>query len=131
MNFYEIVSAMQELQIEKAFLIPCFLILVDFISGSLYAWSNKKFTSSKMRTGLTKKTGELFLLFLGSLLTFVGFPRYVLVFIIAWVSLMELISFCENLHKMGVELPTFITSGLQEAQKQAQEAPTSGGVDHE
>lgn len=123
MNFYEIIDAMQALELNKVFILPCFLILVDFITGSLYAWTSSTFTSSKMRTGLTKKTGELFLLFLGCLLSYIGFPRYVLTFIIAWISLMELTSFCENLNKLGVDLPSFITSGLEEANKEAQEKP--------
>ena len=123
MGFYEIIDNMQTLELSKVFIVPCFLILVDFITGSLYAWSTASFTSSKMRTGLTKKTGELFLLFLGCLLTFAGFPKYVLSFIIAWISLMELTSFCENLHKLGIALPGFITKGLEEANKEVQQDP--------
>ena len=48
-------------------ILPVSLMAIDFITGLLYAWSTNTFKSKKMRSGLTKKVGEIAILVIGEL----------------------------------------------------------------
>lgn len=90
-------------------LLPCIMITIDFITGLIFAWSSKTFESKKMRTGLTKKVGEISIIVIGEVFSFAfGLPRYIMVGISLYIVLMELMSVFENLDKMGVPIPKFI-----------------------
>ena len=90
-------------------LLPCIMIAIDFITGLIYAWSSRTFESKKMRTGLTKKVGEISIIVIGEVFSFAfGLPRYIMVGISLYIVLMELMSVFENLDKMGVPIPKFI-----------------------
>lgn len=90
-------------------LLPCIMIAIDFITGLIYAWSSKTFESKKMRTGLTKKVGEISIIVIGEVFSFAfGLPRYIMAWIAFYIILMELMSVFENLDKMGVPIPKFI-----------------------
>lgn len=90
-------------------LLPCIMITIDFITGLIFAWSSKTFESKKMRTGLTKKVGEISIIVIGEAFSFAfGLPRYIMVGISLYIVLMELMSVFENLDKMGVPIPKFI-----------------------
>ena len=97
------------------FLIPLALMLIDFATGIIHAWSTKHLKSFKMREGLSKKAGELAILAIGELFTVgLSIPLYVIAFLSIYIILMETISICENLKKMGVKIPAFIDRALGE-----------------
>ena len=51
-------------------ILPVSLMAIDFITGLLYAWSTNTFKSKKMRSGLTKKVGEIAILVIGELFSY-------------------------------------------------------------
>lgn len=106
------------------FIIPVVLMLIDFATGIINAWATNHLKSFKMREGLSKKAGELAILAIGELFT-VGMciPIYVITFLSLYIILMEIISICENLKKMGVKIPKFIGKAIDEAE----EKMTKGG----
>lgn len=104
------------------FIIPAVLMAVDIITGSLHAWAIHDFKSYKMREGLVKKCGEIIILYLGLLFTVgLGLPFYILNGVSLYIIVMELISVCENLNKMGVPIPKFIRKALSNAEKKIEE----------
>lgn len=104
------------------FIVPSVLMAFDIITGSLNAWAKKDFKSLKMRQGLVKKCGEISILTIGTLFKFAfGLPWYVVGGVAFYIIFMELISICENLDKMGVPIPKFISKALSSAQKQLED----------
>lgn len=105
------------------FIIPAVLMAVDILTGSLNAWAKHDFKSFKMRQGLVKKCGELIILALGEMFTIgMGLPKYLIIGISAYIIFMELISVCENLDKMGVPIPKFISKALSDAQHKIEDS---------
>lgn len=96
-------------------LVPVCLMVIDFVTGFLNAWAKNRIKSYIMRQGLVKKAGEVVILLVGELLTIgINLPSYVMNFFSIYIILMELISICENLDKMGVPIPKFIKKALNE-----------------
>lgn len=92
-----------------AVVLPLVLIGIDVLTGLIYAWANRCFSSSKMRTGLSKKLGEIVIIVLGELFSYaVGLPKYIMNGILFYIAFMELMSIIENLDKLGVPLPQSI-----------------------
>lgn len=88
---------------------PIIMICIDFATGIIYAWSSKTFSSKKMRTGLTKKIGEIFVIVVGEVLSFaLGLPEWIMSAIAVYIIFMELMSVFENLDHMGVKIPAFV-----------------------
>lgn len=82
------------------------LIGVDILTGLIYAWANKCFSSSKMRKGLSKKLGEIVIIVLGEIFSYaIGLPKYIMNGILFYIAFMELMSIIENLDKLGVPIP--------------------------
>lgn len=118
-NFIEQLRFANELWI---FIVPTVLMAIDVITGSINAWAKKDFKSFKMRTGLVKKCGEITILTIGTLFKFAfGLPWYIVGGVAFYIIFMELISICENLDKMGVPIPKFISKALSSAQKQLED----------
>ena len=114
-NFLENVKFVNEVWV---FMIPGILMAVDILTGSLNAWAKKDFKSYKMRQGLVKKCGEVTILGIGELFT-IGMilPTYIMSGVSFYIIFMELISICENLQKMGVQIPKFIKKALSDTEK--------------
>lgn len=92
-----------------ALVLPFILIGTDILTGLIYAWANKCFSSSKMRTGLSKKLGEIVIIVLGEIFSYaVGLPKYIMNGIVFYVSFMEFMSIIENIDKLGVPIPKSI-----------------------
>lgn len=86
--------------------IPFIFIGLDILTGLIYAWRDKCFSSSKMRDGLAKKIGEIVIIVIGEVLSFgMGLPKYIMNGIIFYIALMEFMSIIENLDKLGVPMP--------------------------
>ena len=117
MEINEIIQTFQTVKMSSLLFVPFAFMVLDLITGSVNAWKDGNFKSSKMRNGLAKKTAEIALVLAGGCLLIVGLPNYILYFIIGWVILMELISLCENINKMGFELPGFISNGLEQTKE--------------
>jgi toxin secretion/phage lysis holin len=93
--------------------IPIILMTVDIFTGLTNAWIKKEVDSSKLRKGLGKKIGEIATLFVGEIFI-VGLNVSTLLVsgISIYLIVMELISICENLEKLGVPIPSFIRKAL-------------------
>lgn len=88
-------------------LLPALLMVVDFASGFLNAWVQHNILSSKMRSGLAKKCGELFAILVGELFAVaMSLPPEIVAGISIYIVFMELVSVVENLALLGVPLPT-------------------------
>lgn len=94
-------------------ILPVSLMGIDFLTGLLYAWSTSTFKSKKMRSGLTKKVGEIAILVIGELFSYgMRIPPVIMAGISAYIIFMEFMSIMENLKKMGVPIPGFISKVL-------------------
>ena len=87
-------------------MLPMILMGVDIATGFINAWIKQEIQSSKLRTGLGKKIGEVAILVISELFTYVlWLPKDVMKFFTAYIILMEIISIIENLDKLGVPIP--------------------------
>lgn len=112
----DIVTFLENFQFRNEFwilILPVSLMAIDFITGMLYAWSTETFKSKKMRSGLTKKVGEIAILVIGELFSYgMRIPPVIMAGISAYIIFMEFMSIMENLKKMGVPIPGFISKVL-------------------
>lgn len=89
-----------------AIAVPFIFIGLDILTGLIYAWRDKCFSSTKMRDGLAKKIGEIVIIVLGEVLSYgMGLPKYIMNGIIFYIALMEFMSIIENLDKLDVPMP--------------------------
>lgn len=96
--------------------LPIALMVIDFLTGSINAWANNDFQSKKMRSGLNKKVGEIAIIVIGELFSYgLGLPTYIMNLVSGYIIIMELTSVLENLNKMGVPIPKFISDSLSNA----------------
>ena len=100
-------------------------MVFDYATGTLAALKNKCWTSTKAREGLFHKLGICGALVLAILIDVVvglaantviklpfEFPGLFSPLCAVWYILTEFGSIAENLRKMGISLPKFMTSGL-------------------
>lgn len=96
--------------------LPIALMVIDFLTGSINAWANNDFKSKIMRSGLNKKVGEIAIIVIGELFSYgLGLPEYIMNLVSGYIIIMELTSVLENLNKMGVPIPKFISDSLSNA----------------
>lgn len=101
----ELIQNMHFTNIWWAILAPMILIVIDVLTGIVIAWRNNDFKSAKMRTGLSKKFGELVYVLVGILTKFALGTELILYFTVGYICLMELSSLAENCDKLGVKMP--------------------------
>lgn len=95
------------------FLLPCALMALDVLTGIVHAWVTGHLKSYRMREGLGRKFGEVSILVIGCLFTEgIGLPVYIFGWFSIYIIVMELISICENLDKLGVPIPYFVKRAL-------------------
>lgn len=100
-------------------MIPIVLMGIDIITGLLNAWLKGEVKSSILRKGLAKKIGEICVIIIGELfVTGLSLPAAVSSGISLYLIIMELISICENLEKLGVPIPKFIKKALATESKE-------------
>lgn len=103
------------------FLLPCALMALDVLTGIVHAWASGHLKSYRMREGLGRKFGEVSILVIGGLFTQgVGLPVYIFGWFSIYIIVMELISICENLDKLGVPIPKFIKRALGQVNESIQ-----------
>lgn len=91
------------------FTTPLCMMALDIILGTINAIATKTFKSSRMRVGLSKKSGEIAILVLGELFSFaMGLPKELMRGVSAYIIFMEFMSIMENCEKSGVPVPKFI-----------------------
>ena len=94
-------------------LLPAILMGLDYLTGTVNAWVKGELDSSKMRKGLGKKLGEVSAILIGEMIVCAfELPTLVASAISIYIIVMELISICENLEKLGVPIPKFIKRAL-------------------
>lgn len=87
-------------------ILPMILMGIDIATGFINAWIRREISSSKLRSGLGKKVGEVSVLVIGELFTYtLRLPKDTMKFFTAYIILMEIISIIENLDKLGVPMP--------------------------
>lgn len=95
-------------------ILPLVFISADIFSGWLQATVNHTLDSTKMRTGLFRKAGELAVLVVAYIIN-MAIVEFAGVYIVAtiYICVMELISVCENLDQAGVPLPKWMIKRLK------------------
>ena len=93
-------------------LIPLILCILDVVTGYLHAWIDNDVKSTKMRSGLGKKAGELVYVTLGVISKYALGINSIMMFLTLYISFMEIVSLFENCAKLGVPMPEEIKSRL-------------------
>lgn len=94
-------------------IVPCVLAACDYLTGFIKAWRDKNIQSGKLREGLSKKFGEMLIIIISLFLQYsIGLPDEISSFIAIYVSLTELVSILENLAKLGVKIPEWLSKRL-------------------
>lgn len=121
MDISEMLQMFQSTNNYRVLIVPFVLMVFDFITGISHAWATGHLKSYRMREGLNKKVGEITMIIIGCLFNWaLNVPKYVIYGIVLYVIIMELISICENLDKMGVPIPKFIKKALRNAEYKIQ-----------
>lgn len=114
------------------FMLPIILMAIDVLTGVTNAWIKGEIKSSILRKGLGKKIGEIVVLAIGELfLIAMSLPMAVLNGISLYIIVMELISICENLEKLGVPIPNFVKKALASTEEKINEDSKDGDEDKE
>lgn len=114
------------------FMLPIILMAIDVLTGVTNAWIKGEIKSSILRKGLGKKIGEIVVLAIGELfLIAMSLPMAVLSGISLYIIVMELISICENLEKLGVPIPKFVKKALASTEEKINEDSKDGDEDKE
>lgn len=100
------------------FIVPLILMILDVLTGYIYAWINDDVKSYIMRQGLGKKFGEICYILLGILSKFVISSPSIMIFLTCYISFMEIISLFENCAKLGVPMPEIIKEKLNNGNKE-------------
>lgn len=121
MDISEMLQMFQSTNNYRVLIVPFALMVFDFITGISHAWATGHLKSYRMREGLNKKVGEITMIIISCLFNWaLNVPKYVIYGIVLYVIIMELISICENLDKMGVPIPKFIKKALRNAEYKIQ-----------
>ena len=118
----EILTHLQFASPTWVYALPLILMGVDILTGLVNAcFKEKNFQSSIMRAGLTKKVGEISIIVVAIVCTYgLGIPVAVMKGIVIYIAFMELMSIFENADKMGVPLPFFVKSLVNNIQDSIQ-----------
>ena len=99
-------------------LLPCFLMVADVLTGLVNAWAKRNIDSSKMRSGLAKKFGEISAIVIAEVCAFaLQLPAEISAGISLYICFMELVSNVENLALLGVRVPTHWKDKLDQVNK--------------
>lgn len=121
MDLNEVYERILSAENYRVLIVPFILMVIDFATGIFNAWATGHLKSYKMRDGLNKKFAEIAMIVTGCLLYWaINLPKYVVLGLVIYVIIMELISICENLDKMGVPIPKPIKNALRNAEYKIQ-----------
>ncbi len=95
-------------------LLPLILMTADIVTGWIQATINNVWDSTKMRAGLFRKSGEMLVIVIAYVISVaIALPVDIPAWIAVYISIMEIISVCENLDQAGIPMPTWITRKLK------------------
>ena len=121
MDLNEVYERILSAENYRVLIVPFILMVIDFATGIFNAWATGHLKYYKMRDGLYKKFAEVAMIVTGCLLYWaINLPKYVVLGLVIYVIIMELISICENLDKMGVPIPKPIKNALRNAEYKIQ-----------
>lgn len=93
--------------------LPIIMMAFDIVTGYLNAWAKHEIQSSKMRSGIVKKAGEISAILILEIITFaMKIPFDLVKFFSILIIFTELNSIIENLDKMGVPIPVWLKSRI-------------------
>jgi toxin secretion/phage lysis holin len=114
-----VISSLQFTQDLWVVFVPLILMAADIATGFINAWAKHNIKSAIMRQGLARKFGELVIIAIAQLFLYaVGLPKTIASGVSFYIAIMELISICENLDKLGVPIPKFVKKALHSAEEQ-------------
>lgn len=103
-------------------LLPLVLMTADIVTGWIQASVNNVWDSTKMRTGLFRKSGEMLVIVVAYVISVaIALPVDIPAWIAIYISIMEIISVCENLDQAGIPMPVWITKRLKKVAKDLSE----------
>lgn len=112
----EIIEAVHFTNMMWLLLIPAAMMGIDVLTGLIYAFISETFKSTRMRSGLAKKAGEMLIIVMGMMFCFgMGIPEYVLSAVSLYIIFMEFMSVMENMKKLGVPIPAALYRVLDTA----------------
>ena len=97
------------------------MMIIDYLSGMAVAWSQNNLSSKIGAKGIIKKVGYMalivvamgvdYLIYSGIAVTGleVGYNMWFGLLVAVWLIINEMISILENLGKLGVPIPEFLT----------------------
>lgn len=109
-------------QLSIPIIVLAVVMIIDYITGMISAWHNSELSSKKGLFGIVKKLCYLALVCVGmgvdwliySGMVQIGIAMNYTIFfgilVAIWLIINELISILENLNRIGVPLPKFITA---------------------
>lgn len=107
----------QEIQFTHRYwvlLLPLILMTADIVTGWIQATINNTWDSTKMRTGLFRKSGEMLVIVIAYVISVaIALPVDIPAWIAIYICIMEIISVCENLDQAGIPMPVWITRKLK------------------
>lgn len=101
------------------------MMIIDYISGMSAAWREGTLNSKKGVDGIIKKVGYMalvavamgvdYLIFTGfaAVNVSVGFEMLFGILVAVWLIINEMISILENLSRLGVPIPKFLTKAVK------------------
>lgn len=114
----ELKELVEQFQFSSEFwmvLLPVAMMAIDIVTGFINAWVKGEIKSSILRKGIAKKSGELVIILLGELFVIgMNLPVGICAGISIYIIVMELISIFENLDKLGVPIPKFVSKALND-----------------
>ena len=107
MDMQEFINSFHFVNGKWVLILPSLLMLMDFLTGFVGAWSRHDIDSSKMRSGLAKKFGEIAAIVIAEMFAFgMKLPPEIVTGISLYICVMELVSNAENIALLGVPIPT-------------------------
>lgn len=93
--------------------LPIIMMAFDIVTGYLNAWAKHEIQSSKMRSGVVKKAGEISAILILEIITLaMKIPFDLVKFFSILITFTEINSIIENLDTMGVPVPTWLKSRI-------------------
>lgn len=121
----ELKELVEQFQFSSSFwmvLLPVAMMAIDIVTGFINAWVKGEIKSSILRKGIAKKAGELVIILLGELFVIgMNLPVGICCGISIYIIVMELISIFENLDKLGVPIPKFVSKALHDTAEKINE----------
>ena len=101
------------------------MMIIDYVSGLAYAWVQHTISSKIGAKGIIKKVGYMaligvaigvdYLIYTGVTAAdiSIGYEMWFALLVTIWLIINEMISILENLSKLGVPIPGFLTAVIQ------------------